>query len=176
MHLKPIDISRFIVTANALWAEQWFLLSAGDFNQRNFNAMTVSWGSLGEIWHKPLAQIFVRPTRFTFQFLEKHDTFTLCAFPQKFRNALNLLGSTSGRDGDKITASGLTPIASRIVAAPAYQEAELVIECRKIYWADFNPTHFLDNSIEQNYPKKDYHRIYFGEILAVSGTDNYKIS
>ncbi len=175
MHLKPIEISQFIVKANALWAKQWFLLSAGDFNNNAFNAMTVSWGSLGEIWHKPLAQIFVRPTRFTFQFMEKHDTFTLCALPQKYRKDLEQLGATSGRDGDKIAATGLTPISSRIVAAPAYQEAELIIECRKIYWDDFEPAHFLDNSIESNYPKKDYHRIYFGEILAVSGAENYQV-
>lgn len=175
MLLNPIEISHFIVSANGLWAKQWLLLSAGDFQKKDFNAMTVSWGSLGEIWHKPFAQIVVRPTRFTFQFLEKYDTFTLCAFPQKFRYILEKLGATSGRDGDKFAAVGLNPVAGRVAAAPAYLEAKLIIECRKIYWDDFEPTHFLDKSIEQNYPQKDYHRIYFGEILAVSGTDTYKV-
>jgi len=109
MHLKPIEISQFIVKANDLWAEQWFLLSAGDFIKRDFNAMTVSWGSLGEIWHKPLAQIFVRPTRFTFQFIENTDGFTLTFYEEKYRDALNLCGTKSGRDCDKVAEASLTP-------------------------------------------------------------------
>jgi flavin reductase (DIM6/NTAB) family NADH-FMN oxidoreductase RutF len=125
------------------------------------------------MWTKPFAQVVVRPSRYTYQFMEQYDTFTLCAFPQDYRDALQLLGSRSGRDGDKIAKSGLTPIASSQVAAPGFAEAELIVECQKMYWQDMIPTHFLKPEIKKNYPDKDYHRIYFGEIVAILGTEAY---
>ena len=87
---------------------------------------------------------------------------------------LRLLGTTSGRDTDKVEASGLTPLRSLEVPAPGFAEAELVVECRKLYWDDFEPAQFLDPVIEENYPERDYHRIYYGEILAVRGTGDYR--
>jgi flavin reductase (DIM6/NTAB) family NADH-FMN oxidoreductase RutF len=105
--------------------------------------------------------------------MEKYPTFTLCAFPQEYHKALNLLGSRSGRDGDKITEAGLTPMAATVVAAPAYAEAELVIECQKMFWSDFDPKNFLDPEIDRNYPTHDYHRSYFGQILAINGTEKF---
>ena len=68
---------------------------------------------------------------------------------------------------------GLTPIESSKVEAPGFDQAELIIECRKVYYDDLEPAHFLDASILDNYPKKDFHRMYFGEILAIRGTDKY---
>jgi flavin reductase (DIM6/NTAB) family NADH-FMN oxidoreductase RutF len=130
--------------------------------------MTVGWGSLGTMWGKPFAQVVVRPSRYTREFMEAYDTFTLCAFPENHRKALQLLGSKSGRDGDKIAEAGLTPAASSAVAAPCFEEAELVIECRKIYWQDMDAANFVDADIRKNYPQKDYHRIYFGEIVAAA--------
>jgi flavin reductase (DIM6/NTAB) family NADH-FMN oxidoreductase RutF len=105
--------------------------------------------------------------------MEKFDTFTLATFPAEYHSALNLLGSQSGRDGDKIAASGLTPQASIVVKAPSYLEAELVIECQKMYADDLNPAHFLDETIYRHYPNRDFHRIYYGEILAVFATEKY---
>ena len=171
MPLIKIPPDQFIVNNVDLWDNQWLLLTAGDFEQKSFNAMTVGWGSLGVMWKKPFAQVVVRPTRYTYEFMERFDSFTLCAFPEKYRRALNLLGTKSGRDGDKIAESGLHTVAATKVAAPAYEEAELIIECRKIYWDDFKPEHFLDYTIENNYPLKDYHRVYFGEILLVMGEE-----
>jgi len=167
MTRKQIPFDEFLVKAHHLWAQQWLLLTAGDFAAGQFNTMTVGWGSLGTMWGKPFAQIVVRPTRYTYEFMERYDTFTLCAFPENHRQALQLLGTKSGRDGDKIAEAGLTPIASTQVAAPGFAEAELIVECRKIYWADMDPAHFLDPSIEKNYPQKNYHRIYFGQIVAI---------
>ncbi len=135
--------------------------------------MTVAWGSFGVMWNKPFVQVVVRPTRYTFEFMNNFDTFTLTAFPEKYRKALSLLGTKSGRDGDKISEAGLTPIAAKKVAAPAFAEADLIIECKKIYWQDFDPAHFLDAKIEKNYPKKDYHRVYFGEIILIQATERY---
>ena len=129
--------------------------------------MTIGWGSFGVMWKKPFVQVVVRPTRYTYEFMERFDTFILCAFPEKYQKALTLLGTKSGRDCDKIQEAGLTPMAAPTVAAPAFAEADLIVECRKMYWQDVDPSHFLDNTIDENYPKKDYHRIYFGEILEI---------
>jgi flavin reductase (DIM6/NTAB) family NADH-FMN oxidoreductase RutF len=169
MDRKRIDIDDLRVRSHHFWDKQWLLLTAGDFAAGRFNTMTVSWGSLGTMWGKPFAQVVVRPGRYTREFMEQYDTFTLCSFPEACRRALSLLGSKSGRDGDKIAESGLTPAASSVVPAPCIAEAHLVIECRKIYWQDIEPAHFLDPAIAKNYPGRDYHRVYFGEIVSVSG-------
>ena len=173
MERKPIAIENFTVKAYGLFEVQWMLLTSGDFSARSYNAMTISWGSLGVMWGRPFAQVVVRPIRHTYEFMEQFDSFTLCVFPKEYRKALSLLGTKSGRDGDKIAESGLTPIASGCVAAPGFAEAELIIECRKIYWQDMDPDHFLDPEIAKNYPKQDYHRIYYGEIAAVEGIERY---
>jgi flavin reductase (DIM6/NTAB) family NADH-FMN oxidoreductase RutF len=162
-----IAIKDFLVKPHDIWNNKWFLLTAGDFEKTDYNTMTVAWGSFGTMWHKPFAQVVVRPTRYTFEFMEKYDSFTLTAFPKEYKKALSFLGSRSGRDMDKIAESGLTPCKSSIVAAPSFEEAELVVECKKMYWQDFTPENFDDPSLDKNYPKKDYHRSYFGEIVTV---------
>lgn len=167
--MEEIKITDLKAEVSGLWLRRWFLLAAGTMD--DFNAMTVGWGSLGGMWGKPFAQVVVRPTRHTFQYMEKSDTFTLSSFSRDYRDALMLLGSTSGRDGDKIAKSGLTPIPSTKVDAPTFKEAELVLECKKTYWQDMDPAHFLDESLHKHYNEKDYHRIYFGEILRAAAID-----
>jgi flavin reductase (DIM6/NTAB) family NADH-FMN oxidoreductase RutF len=169
--IKPTELN---LKPHQIWLNQWFLLTSGDFQKNEYNTMTVAWGSIGTMWNKPFAQIVVRPTRYTYEFTEKYDSFTLCSFPEKYRKALNLLGTKSGRDGDKIQESGLTIIESEMVKAPCFGEAELIIECVKIYWDDFKPDQFLKQEIHKTYPLQDYHRIYFGEIVSISGTEDYK--
>jgi flavin reductase (DIM6/NTAB) family NADH-FMN oxidoreductase RutF len=173
MSLVPIPIDAFTARAYAIWDKGWFLLTCGDFAAGHYNTMTVSWGAFGCMWARPFAQVVVRPQRYTREFIDAFPTFTLCAFPAAQRKALNLLGTQSGRDGDKIARAGLTPLAASQVAAPAFAEAELVVECRKIYWQDFDPGHFLDPALIQSYPSQDYHRVYYGEIVAVHGTPAY---
>lgn len=173
MSLKFIQIEEFVIKPIHLWEIQWLLLTSGDFNEKKFNAMTVGWGSVGYMWRRPFVQVVVRPIRYTYEFMERYDTFTLCAFPNPYQAALNVLGTTSGRDGDKIGKAGLTPVASKKIDAPGYAEAELVLECRKMYWDDVHPEHFLDPGISANYPRKDYHRIYFGEILSIQADEKF---
>jgi flavin reductase (DIM6/NTAB) family NADH-FMN oxidoreductase RutF len=173
MERKSISLEQLTTRPVGLWEPGWFLLTSGDFAAGQFNAMTVSWGGMGVLWNKPVVQVVVRPQRYTFQFMEQYPTFTLCAFPPEYRAALNLLGTKSGREGDKIREAGLMPVASGAVPAPAYAEAELVFCCRKIYWQDLDPEHFLDPAIDRNYPRRDYHRAYFGEIVAAFGTSNF---
>lgn len=167
MSFSTISFNEFNVRIYNLWENQWLLLTSGDWITGHSNSMTVAWGSLGIMWNKPFAQVVVRPTRYTYSFMEKYDTFTLCAFPKQYKRALQLLGSKSGRNCDKIRQSGLTLIPSSQVEAPSLAEANLILECRKIYWTDFDPSHFIDPNIDKNYPGKDYHRIYFGEIVVI---------
>lgn len=183
MELYDIPFDRFKFDPMII-KNRWLLLAAGDFKPgstvealkpKPYNAMTISWASVGQIWNKLFFQVVVRPSRYTYELLEKSEGFTLSVLPGALKPALNLLGSKSGRDGDKIAAAGLHPAASKLVSAPSFQEAELVVECKKIYWQDIDPAHFLDSSIEEHYPKNDYHRAYFGEILAVRGTEAYRV-
>ena len=173
MERISIAAKDFMVNPHARWSAQWMLLTAGDFQAGHFNTMTVGWGSFGTMWNKPFAQVVVRPTRYTFEFIDRYPTFTLCGLPASHCSALQVLGTVSGRDEDKIAKAGLTPISLSHAAAPGFAEADLIIECQKIYWDDFKPERFLDSNIDNNYPLKDYHRIYFGEILAITGTRDY---
>jgi flavin reductase (DIM6/NTAB) family NADH-FMN oxidoreductase RutF len=163
-NLTPIDV--FDITDNTfkLIADDWMLITAG--NLKSFNTMTASWGTFGELWHKKVCFCFVRPVRHTYQFMEKSDTFTLSFFEEKFRQALKYCGHHSGRDVDKTAQTGLTPVTTG-AGSVCFEEARLVIECRKIYIHDLDPGNFLDPSIEKNYPEKDYHRMYIGEVVQV---------
>ena len=173
MERQHISQNEFVVNTHNCWANQWLLLTAGDFHSGKFNTMTVGWGSFGTMWGKPFAQVVVRPVRYTYEFMNTYETFTLCAFAEDHKKILQICGSKSGRHVNKMLEAGLTPIASSQVAAPGFAEAELIVECRKIYWDDLEPSQFLDSSINANYPEKDYHRIYFGEIVAICGTEKY---
>ncbi len=173
MKRRRINNEDFILLAYRAWEKDWFLLTAGDFGLGRFNTMTVAWGSIGAMWGKPFVMAVVRPHRYTYRFMEEYSSFTLCLFPPQYKDKLSFCGSKSGRDVDKIKECGLTPIASGKIAAPGFDEAELIIECRKIYFDDFKPERFLENGIQKNYPKGDYHRMYFGEILSINGIAKY---
>jgi len=174
MKRSPIPILDLAVRAYEIWSEHWILLTAGDLAAGRFNAMAIGWGALGNMWGKPFVQVVVRPCRYTHGFMERHRTFTVCVFPEKYAKAVQLLGSKSGRDGDKIAESGLTPIASSKIEAPGFDEAELILECRQIYRDKFDPGGFLDKTIDKNYPLKDYHSVFYGEVLAISGAGSYR--
>jgi flavin reductase (DIM6/NTAB) family NADH-FMN oxidoreductase RutF len=160
--IKPEEIQDNVFN---LIGSEWMLITAG--NKESFNTMTASWGGLGVLWNKNVSFIFIRPCRYTYQFIEKADTYTLSFFDKKYKPALNLCGTKSGRDVDKVKETGLSPVATNS-GSIYFSEARLVIECRKIYFQDLIPGNFLEPEIEKNYPEKDYHRMYVGEI--VSGT------
>ncbi len=162
--MREIEINELSLEAVDLWMNQWLLLTAG--SDDDCNMMTVAWGSIGCMWSKPFAQVVVRPQRHTYGYIERSDSFTLCAFPEQYRKDLQIMGTTSGRDGDKVARTNLTLRRSTRVPAPGYNEASLILECRKIYCQDMDPSGFVDPSIQNNYPGNDYHRIYFGEIVA----------
>ncbi|NTW44597.1 MAG: flavin reductase family protein [Anaerolineaceae bacterium] len=168
-----ITIINWTVKPHDIWDNQWFLLTAGNYSSGEFNTMTVGWGSFGTMWNRPFAMVVVRPQRFTFQFMEKFDNFSLCAFPMALQPKLNFLGKKSGRDMDKIKESGLTPQSAKLISSPIFEEAILQIECKKIYWGDLDPENFIANYIRPLYPMKDYHRMYFGEIVHIFGDTQF---
>lgn len=173
-NLVQIDPKDFCAKPHFLFDRQWLLLTAGDFANKSYNTMTIGWGSIGTMWNKPYVSVVVRPTRYTYQFMEKYPDFTLTAFSKDYQTDLSYLGSHSGQDGDKIAQTQLTPVAAHKVASPSFAEAELSIECLKIYTSDFDPNRFIDASIEKNYPQKDYHRVYYGEIVNLFCTEKYR--
>ncbi len=173
MPRNTIEIADLRIQPHDLFHHQWCLLTSGDYTKHEFNTMTIGWGALGTMWSRPFAFVAVRHSRYTYEFMQKFDTFTVSAFPSEFHDALSYLGAHSGRDIDKISESGLTPEPSIIIPAPSFKEAEIVIECRKMYADDLNPVHFLDETIYKQYPNRDFHRIYYGQILHVTGVEKY---
>ena len=158
--IEPVQIGDNVFK---LIADDWMLITAG--TAKSFNTMTASWGGLGELWNKKVCFVFVRPTRYTYEFMESSSHFTLCFFEEKYRSLLDFCGNNSGRDVDKMAWTGLTPV-ERPSGAIYFNEARLVFECRNIYYQDITPEKFLDPKLDLNYPKKDYHRMYVGEIVA----------
>lgn len=154
-------------SAFRLIGKEWMLITAG--TMETWNTMTASWGAMGELWFKPVVFTFFRPQRYTLEFVEREPLFTLCFFDAKHREALNFCGSHSGRDCDKAKETGLTPF-EVAPGAVAFKEARLILVCRKLYFQDLEPANFLDTGIEKNYPKKDYHRMFVGEVLQAMGS------
>jgi len=143
--------------------DEWMLITAGTPDK--FNTMTASWGAVGVFWNKPIAICFIRPTRFTFDFANENEIFTLSFFTEKERDILNFCGTKSGKNVDKISATGLIPLLTENESI-GYEQSRLCLECRKIYIDDLKPENFLMPGVDSKiYPKKDYHRIYIGEIV-----------
>lgn len=172
MNRKPIEFDQLKLSAFKSWSE-WLLLACGDFSAGSYNAMTIAWGSIGRMWERPFVQVVVRPTRYTYEFMERYDTFTVSAFSPEYKRSLSLLGTKSGRDSSKIVDAGITPVSSTQIASPSFHEAELTLECKKIYWSDLDPGHFLAEYIKGMYAD-DYHRVYFGEVVRVLGSNAYR--
>ncbi len=150
----------------SLLSKDWMLVTAG--SESKWNTMTASWGGFAVIWNLDLAIALVRPSRYTYEFMESSEGFTLSFLKEGIRAALNLCGSKSGRDCDKAREAGLH---AKSFAAPghsprvAFEEARIVLACKKVYVQDFAEASFLDPSIlKQHYPKGDLHRAYFGRI------------
>lgn len=147
----------------SLIGDRWMLVTAG--TAEHCNTMTASWGGLGVIWGAPAATCYIRPQRYTKEFLDREEFFTLSFFDEAYRRELSLCGSKSGREVDKVKECGFTVMEAEC-GAPYFAEAELVLVCRKAYWQDMDPAHFLDPEIDNKwYPGKDYHRIFIGEIV-----------
>ena len=164
MAFREISVEQLKDNPFTLINKDWMLITAG--NQTAHNTMTASWGGVGELWGRYVSTIYLRPQRYTLEFVERENYDSLCFFGPEYRDALTLCGTKSGRDTDKDRAAGLTALFDR--EAPYYQEARLVFLCRKLYRQDMEPASFLDRDVlAQNYPQNDLHRMFVGEIVTV---------
>lgn len=159
--LKQTEPEEIRGNAFKLIGKDWMLITAGA--RDGFNTMTASWGGMGVLWDKKVCFSVVRPTRYTYKFLEQNNIYTLSFFSSRFRKALTVCGTRSGRDTDKVRESGLTPVFDG--DAIFFRQARLVFECRKLYFQDIIPANFQNSDIERFYPEKDYHRMYVGEVV-----------
>ena len=162
--MKITDIRAIKESATVLFDEKWALITAG--NKESFNTMTASWGGLGELWNKDVCFIFIRPQRYTYEFTEREEYFTVSFLPEEYKKALTFCGRNSGRDCDKVKEAGLTPF--EFEESMGFEESGITVLCRKLYHQDINPEGLADKSIDSTcYPDKDYHRMYIGEIVKV---------
>ena len=144
--------------------KDWMLITAG--SKENCNTMTASWGAMGIMWGKPSVTCYIRQSRYTKEFVDREDYFTISVFDEKYRKALNLLGTVSGRDRDKIKESGLTVCEAG--ESVAFEEARLVIVCKKEYAQYMAPENFVNKSNDERwYADKDYHTMYIGSVEKV---------
>ena len=141
---------------------QWMLITAG--TAERCNTMTASWGGVGVLWGAPMATCYIRPQRYTKQFVDENEYFTLSFFPEEYRSQLNLCGTKSGRDIDKVKECGFT-VAAGAGNAPYFEQAELVLVCRKRMAVPMDPAAMPEDVKEKWYPNNDWHTMYWGEIV-----------
>jgi flavin reductase (DIM6/NTAB) family NADH-FMN oxidoreductase RutF len=130
------------------------------------NVMTIGWAMIGEVWYRPIFLVLVRPSRHSYSRLEQVSDFTVNVLPRELAAAAGLCGSVSGRDHDKFQGAKLTPAASREVRSPIIQECVVHYECRTVQRVDMAPAALVQSIHEQFYKNGDFHRVYFGEIVA----------
>lgn len=159
---KEINIKELKFSPFEKIGKEWMLITAG--KEEDFNTMTASWGGLGVLWNKDVAFTFIRPSRYTFEFTEREEFFSLCFFPEEYRNALTFCGRNSGRDCDKVKETGLTPVF--IDGVPCFGEASLVLICRKVYAQNMNESCTENEEVKSHYAENEsYHTMYVGEIV-----------
>ena len=160
---QPVDPKEINENAIQLIGDKWMLVTAGDSS--SFNTMTASWGTMGFLWNRPVVFVFIRPQRYTFEFMEREEEFTLSFFKEEYRKALQICGTTSGRDVNKVEKAGITPHFTPN-GNIAFEEAYLVLECKKLYAQLLDPKAFLDTTIAPKvYPENDFHKVYVAEIV-----------
>lgn len=161
---KEISPSEINKNAFDLIGKDWMLVTARKGG--GCNTMTASWGGLGIMWNKPVAFTFIRPQRYTFGLIENEDYFTLSFYGEEYRNALKFCGTKSGRKYDKVKECGFTPVYDE--TSVYFEEAELVLVCKKLYGQGLNEESILNNeTVLPNYNGDDYHKMYVSEIVKV---------
>lgn len=165
MAFKEISIESLEFNPFEKISKEWMLITAGD--EEKSNMMTASWGGVGIMWRKNVVTAYIRPQRYTKEFVDNNEMFTLSFLPEEYRKALNLCGSFSGREvGDKWELSGLHP--HYVDKTTAVEEADLVFVCRKLYAQEMKSECFIDTTCDAVcYPDKDYHIMYIAEIVKV---------
>ncbi len=158
------DISKIDLNPFTKIGKEWMLISAK--HNDTINTMTASWGGLGIIWNKPVITTYIRPQRYTKQLIDSQDYFTICFFDLKYKDILSYLGKVSGKDVNKIDHTNLHPIITDDTVY--FQEASMVLICKKLYHQELSPTNFIDQKLCDNYYQDhDYHEMYIAEIKEI---------
>ena len=141
--------------------KEWMLITAGE--KENCNTMTASWGGMGVIWGKPSVTVYIRQSRYTKEFVDRGECFSITFFDEKYRNALNICGTVSGRDRDKISEAGLTPC--NVEQTAAFEEAKVIVLCKRQFHQVMSPDGFdVKENDSKWYADRDYHTMYIGSI------------
>lgn len=160
----------FARTVDALEGDGLLLATQG--NDGRPNIMTIGWGTVGTIWGRPVFVALVRPSRHSYALLDQNGDFTVNLLPPDRLEAMDFCGKESGRDQDKFAATGLTAEPAKKVKAPLVAEAVLQYECRTVQRTDVVPAAFDPAIVSRYYAKGDFHRVFFGEILAVRAEES----
>ena len=163
MGFKKTDIKTMEMKPFEKIGSEWMLITGE--KDGKVNTMTASWGGVGVLWGKNVATVYIRPQRYTKQFVDGSDTFTLSFFGGEHMKELGYLGKVSGKEEpDKIERSGLH--VEMIEGYPGFEEASLVLVCRKLYHDEIKPENFYGSDEDVRwYPEKDYHTMYIAEIV-----------
>ena len=151
----------------SVFDKKWALLTAGDSDR--FNTMTISWGGLGTLWGKPVATVYVRTSRYTHEFMDAKDFFTVSFYPEECKQILGVLGSKSGRDMDKMKESGLTPV--QVGESMSFKEAEVTLVCRKLFKQQLDVANMPEDVAKAMYEGQAPHDMYIGEIVDIIRKD-----
>jgi len=164
--MKRIEVKDLSENFFEVISKEWMLVTAGD--KEKFNTMTASWGGIGILFNKPVAYVFIRPERYTYEFIEKFDMFTLSFLGKEHRDIYNFCGSKSGKDVDKVKETGLKPIFTD-GGNVMFEQSRLTFECKKLYATNFVAENFLDkDSLGKFYNEKNgFHKMYIVEIVNI---------
>ena len=165
--MKELTVSELKDNMFQAIGKEWMLVTAG--TPEKFNTMTASWGGTGILWGKPVAFIFIRPERYTYEFIEAGETLTLSFLGEAHKDIHKVCGSQSGRNIDKIAATGLKPQVTPD-GNITYEQARLTLECRKLYADRIKPEQFLDASLIDKWYGEghgNFHQMYIVEIQHV---------
>ena len=153
----------FITKSFNIFDKEWALVTAGTTD--NYNTMTISWGGLGTIWNKPVATVYVKPIRYTHSFLDSNEYFTVSFYDEKYRKDLGVLGTLSGRDGDKVAKTALTPVT--VGESISFKEAKITLLCKKIYRQDLITDTMPQEAIDKYYIDEAPHTMFIGEVVDI---------
>ena len=167
MSYREIDVAAYAIKPFEAIGKKWTLITAE--KDGVVNTMTASWGGVGVLWGKNVVTVYIRPQRYTREFVDASDSFTVTLF-DGHQKELSILGSKSGRDGDKIGEVGFH--VERVNGQPTFAEGKTAIVCRKLYRGRFDPKYFVGQEIVGSmYPNQKFHYIYIGEITGIFEND-----
>ena len=162
---ERMDYTEYFADVMRIMSSKGLLLATWKDAGTTANAMTIGWGMIGIIWGRPIWQVVVRPSRYTYQLMEREKFFSVNVMPKSLDAALKLCGVASGRDRDKLTDAKLTAVRGEGVGAPVIRESVIHYECHVLHANDFIPEAMIPDIRTGCYPSGDYHRIFWGEIV-----------